>query len=195
MMKKEPIVAFCPCSRKEWRQWLEDNHQNRDAVWLIQYKKESQKASITWEESVEEALCFGWIDGKRKSIDKESYRQFFCKRKPDSTWSQINKEKIKKLTDQGHMRQAGLEAIETAKSNGSWSLLDEVEALTIPEDLHAAFLCYPGSEETFLQWSKSIKKMALHWIVMAKRPETRQRRIDKVVSLAYLKEKPKVFRY
>ncbi|AWW31959.1 hypothetical protein DN752_18450 [Echinicola strongylocentroti] len=193
-MTKTAIETFCPSGRKDWRQWLEDNHQTQEAVWLIQYKKASKKASLSWEEAVEEALCFGWIDGKRKSISNESYQQFFCKRKASSTWSQINKEKVKQLMDQGHMRKAGMEAIETAKQNGSWTILDGVEALVIPEDLQVAFSGYLGSEETFSEWSKSTKKMALHWIVMAKRPETRKRRIDKVVSMAYKKERPKIFR-
>ncbi|QDH79693.1 hypothetical protein FKX85_11860 [Echinicola soli] len=193
-MKEASIATFCPSGRKDWRQWLEDNHQIQDAVWLVQYKKVSKKASLSWEEAVEEALCFGWIDGKRKSISNESYRQFFCKRKATSTWSRINKEKVKQLMDQGRMRKAGVEAIETAKRNGAWSMLDEVEALVIPEDLQVAFSHYPGSKVTFSEWSKSTKKMALHWIVMAKRPETRQRRIDKVVAMANRKERPKVFK-
>jgi uncharacterized protein YdeI (YjbR/CyaY-like superfamily) len=186
--------TFCPASRQEWRDWLQANHASRQSIWLIYYKKQSGKQSLTWSEAVDEALCFGWIDSTRKTIDDEQFVQFFCRRKPNSGWSKINKEKIERLTASGLMFPAGLAAVETAKLNGSWTTLDEVEDLTVPEDLEQAFGMRPGSETFFAGLSKSQRKIMLHWITTAKRPETRQKRIDELAALAAQQLKPKQFR-
>ncbi|MES2796119.1 MAG: YdeI/OmpD-associated family protein [Bacteroidota bacterium] len=178
------IETFCPASRQEWRDWLMKNHDLKQSVWLVQYKKSSGIPSLTWSESVDEALCFGWIDSVRKPIDHEKFIQFFSRRKPKGTWSKINKEKIKQLIDANLMTQAGFESIEKAKQNGSWTILDEVEELTIPPDLVAAFKNQPKAEEYFLSLSKSAKKILLHSLVFAKRPETRENRINKIIGLA-----------
>jgi uncharacterized protein YdeI (YjbR/CyaY-like superfamily) len=160
---------------------------------LIFYKKSSGKPTLSYEEAVEEALCFGWIDSKAKPIDEEKHMQFFTRRKPKSGWSLINKKRVQALIDKKLMATAGLEAIETAKQNGAWTLLDEVEAMTIPPDLSAAFKKAAKAEEFFMQLSNSTKKMMLQWIVFAKRPETRQKRINEIVTLAAKKTKPKQF--
>lgn len=104
---------------------MQENHISKQAVWLVFYNKKSDKKSITWSDAVDEALCFGWIDNKKISIDKETSYQFFCKRKPKSTWSKINKEKIELLIEQGIMTELGLAIIETAKQHGSWTILDK----------------------------------------------------------------------
>lgn len=174
--------TFCPTSREEWRQWLQEYHIDEQSVWLVQYKVKSKKKSITWTEAVEEALCFGWIDSVRKTIDDESFKQYFCKRKPKSTWSKINKDKVALFTEQGLMAEAGLLTIEIAKKNGSWTILDEVDAMIIPADLEEAFAKQPNSKEKYLLLSKSNQKMLLHRITFAKRPETRQKRIDEIVA-------------
>ncbi|WP_310589106.1 YdeI/OmpD-associated family protein [Runella aurantiaca] len=150
--------------------------------------------SITWSEAVDQALCFGWIDSTSKPIDDEKFMQFFCKRKPKSVWSKINKEKVLRLTEAGLMTQAGFESIETAKLNGSWNILDEVEELTIPQDLTDELKMKPVAEEFFLSLSKSVRKSILQWLVLAKRPETRQNRITEIAELAAQKLKPKQFR-
>ncbi|MFA7326780.1 MAG: YdeI/OmpD-associated family protein [Candidatus Kapaibacterium sp.] len=186
--------TFCPSSREEWRQWLEENHMEEESVWLVQYKVKSKKTSIPWSDAVEEALCFGWIDSVRRTIDDESYKQYFCKRKPKSTWSKINKEKVEQLTSQGLMADAGLLTIEIAKKNGSWTILDGVEALIVPTDLEQAFDKQPNSKEYYLSLSKSIQKMLLAWVVLAKRPETRQKRIDEIASQAAQQKLPKHIR-
>lgn len=193
-MQKMEIETFCPESREEWRQWLKENHNSSQSVWLVQFKQKSDKPSITWSESVDEALCFGWIDSTRKTIDEESFVQFFCKRKPTSNWSKINKAKVQRLTEEGLMAEAGLKSVEIAKQNGSWSILDEVEELIVPKDLKEAFQLQPGSEQFFNILSKSVKKMILQWIVLAKRAETRQKRIIEIAELAAQKLKPKQFR-
>jgi uncharacterized protein YdeI (YjbR/CyaY-like superfamily) len=192
MEKKEP-ETFCPASRKEWRKWLKENHQTKQSISLILYKKESGKPTLDWSEAVEEALCFGWIDSTRRPLDKERFLQFFSKRKPKGTWSKVNKEKVKQLIADGLMTKAGLESIETAKQNGAWTILDTVEELTIPKDLEKEFKAHPGSKKYFMSLSKSVKKMMLHWLVMAKRPETRQKRITEIAEQAGKGMKPKQF--
>src|SRR5690606_8987675 len=137
--------------------------------------------SVTWSEAVDVALCLGWLDSKKIKIDSESSKQFFSKRKAKSTWSKINKEKVKKLIDNGLMTQAGFEIIDVAKQNGSWNILDKIEELIIPKDLEKSFRKHKGSKDFFLGLSKTLKKIMLHWIIFAKRTETRQKRIEEVV--------------
>ena len=170
------IEDYCPLDKQDWRKWLEVNHQKKDAVWLIFYKKKSPNYNLSWSESVDEALCFGWIDSTKKTIDGERYRQYFSKRKPKSIWSKINKDKVDSLTAENLMHQAGYKSIEIAKENGSWFTVDEVEALIIPEDLKIEFDKREGALEFYESLSKSAKKILLSWIVLAKRPETKQKK-------------------
>jgi uncharacterized protein YdeI (YjbR/CyaY-like superfamily) len=143
---------------------------------------------------VDEALCFGWIDSKKVKIDEETSHQFFSRRKPNSTWSKINKEKIENLISKGLMKEAGLACIDIAKQNGSWTILDEVEALIIPADLSHALSQNPNAENFFLNVSKSVKKIMLSWLVFAKTTETRQKRINEIVESAAMGLKPKHMR-
>lgn len=190
-MLNEEIEIFYPTSLSAWRKWLEKNHLSKQAVWVVFYKKGSDHKSITWSEAVDVALCFGWIDSKKIKIDEVQSHQFFSKRKPKSTWSKINKLKVELLIDQGLMTEAGYKSIETAKENGSWTILEEVEELIIPDDLETAFQNQPNAKEFFLSLSKSNRKAILQWIVLAKRPETRQNRITETVDLSEKKLKPK----
>lgn len=180
-------------TKAEWREWLEKNHQSEQSIWLVCNTKKSNLPMIYWTELVDEALCFGWIDSTRKTIDENSFMQLFSRRKPNSTWSKINKEKVEKLIENNLMRKAGLDCIRIAQENGSWNILDSVEGLEIPEDLNEAFKMYSGSQAYFESLSKSVKKMLLQWIVLAKRPETRQKRIDEIAIHAAQKKKPKQF--
>jgi len=188
------IEDYCPNSKEEWRKWLELNRNKKDAIWLIFYKKKSPNHNLSWSESVDEALCFGWIDSTKRTIDSEKYKQYFSKRKVKSNWSKINKDKIKTLIDQGLMEEEGYKSIEIAKENGSWTILDGVEALVIPEDLKEEFINYKDSAEYFDSLSKSVKKILLYWIVSAKRPETKKKRIIEVAENAGRNLKPKQFR-
>src|SRR5690554_22856 len=138
-MREQETEIFYPRSVAEWQEWLEENHSAKTSVWLVQYHKASGIPSISWSQAVDVALCFGWIDSKKVSIEKGKTRQFFSKRKAKSTWSKINKDKVAGLIEAGLMTQAGLDTVEIAQKNGSWTLLDEVEALMIPEDLERAF--------------------------------------------------------
>ena len=180
-MESTEIEVFCPASQQEWRQWLEENHCSKQSVWLIYYKKQAQMPSISWSEAVDEALCFGWIDSTAKPIDEHTYRQFFTKRKPKSVWSKVNKDKIERFIKDGLMAEAGYKAIEIAKQNGSWTTLDDVEALIIPEDLALAFQKNSGLKEIFLNLSRSVIKNHLYRLALAKRPETRQQRIKGII--------------
>jgi uncharacterized protein YdeI (YjbR/CyaY-like superfamily) len=192
-MQKTVAETFYPKSQKAWRQWLQKNHEKKQSIWLVCYKAKSGRPSISWSDAVDEALCFGWIDSTRKTIDEEKFVQFFSKRKTGSTWSKINKEKVKRLIDGGLMAPAGFDSIERAKQNGTWSVLDDVEELVIPKDLQKEFKSQPGSKSFFMSLSKSVKKMMLQWITLAKRPETRDKRIKEIALHSGKKQKPKQF--
>lgn len=191
MPTPKDIDTFYPKSQKEWREWLKKNHNTKTSIWLVQYKKASGKATIGWSEAVDEALCFGWIDSTRKTLDSESFIQYFGRRKPGSTWSKINKEKVERLIEKKLMTKAGLACIETAKQNGSWNILDTVEELLVPAALEKAFKAHPGSKLYFESLSKSVKKMILHRIAMAKQDETKAKRIKEIAESAAKKQKPK----
>ncbi|MCS4224694.1 YdeI family protein [Sphingobacterium sp. BIGb0165] len=193
-MHNKDIDTYYPQSQTDWRQWLDENHLSRQSVWLVFYTKKSNVPSLSWSEAVDEALCFGWIDSTRKTIDDISFIQFFTKRKPKSNWSKINKEKVQQLSESGRMTKVGLECVEVAKQNASWILLDEIEELIIPNDLEIAFEKHNGSKDYFLSLSKSTRKIILGWIILVKKPETRQKRIVEVVESAALNLKPRHLR-
>jgi uncharacterized protein YdeI (YjbR/CyaY-like superfamily) len=186
---KDGIQTFYPHDRNEWRKWLEENHQKAKSVWLILYRKQSQKPSVTYEESVEEALCFGWIDSKPNKRDEESFYQFFSQRNVKSKWSKLNKERVEKLIEQGKMTPSGMKLIEIAKENGTWTALDEVEALMIPEDLKICLESNPPAFEYFEAFPKSVKRGILEWILSAKQLTTREKRITETVRLAALNQR------
>lgn len=191
---EQEFETFYPKSRQEWREWLEDNHLEKQSIWLIYYKKKTNIPTVTYSDAVDEALCFGWIDSKAKSIDEKKSMQFFSKRKVKSVWSKVNKDKVARLDEAGLMAQAGLNSVEIAKRNGCWTILDEAEALIIPNDLEIEFQKSPNSKGYFLSLSRSDKRNILQWLTMAKRPETRMKRMEEIVELASEKLKPKQFR-
>jgi uncharacterized protein YdeI (YjbR/CyaY-like superfamily) len=186
--------TFHPEDQEPWRWWLTENHKTKKSIWVIFYKLSSGKQKLNWGNAVDEALCFGWIDSTKKTLDEERYIQYFSKRKPTSTWSRTNKEKVDQLISTGKMMPAGLNRIEEAKDNGSWTFLDDIEALIIPTDLTAALQAQKGAEEFFLALSKSDKKILLYWVISAKRPATREKRISEIVVNAKQGLKPKQFR-
>ena len=145
-MSEKETEHFYPENQQQWRKWLQKHHVQKQSIWLIYYKKASGIPTISWSEAVDVALCFGWIDSTRKTLDEKRSIQFFTKRKAQSTWSKINKAKVQKLMDEGSMAPAGLKSVELAKQNGSWSILDEVEELTKPKDLEKEFKKHAGSK-------------------------------------------------
>jgi uncharacterized protein YdeI (YjbR/CyaY-like superfamily) len=191
---EKELETFYPKSRNEWREWLQDNHDKKQSIWLIYFKKKSNIPTVSYSDAVDEALCFGWIDSKSKPVDEEKFMQFFSKRKANSVWSKINKEKIDRLTKEGLMTKAGFEIIETAKQNGYWTILDDAEALIIPADLEEEFQRRQNAKEYFMSLSRSDKRNILQWLTLAKRQETRQKRITEIAELASQNLKPKQFR-
>ncbi len=187
------IKTFYPTSKAAWRAWLNDNHETEASVWVIFCKKDSGMPSLLWSDAVDEALCYGWIDSVKKTLDAERFIQFFCPRKPTSMWSKINKDKVEKLTTANLMTPAGLACITLAKLNGTWSILDDVEALIIPPDLDVALSANPGAKAFFISQTKTAKKMMLSWLVMAKQDSTRQKRIAEIAEHAAENRKPKQF--
>lgn len=186
--------TVCPASPQHWREWLQAHHAERQSVWLIYHKKQSGTPSLTWSQAVDEALCFGWIDSRAQPIDGERYQQFFSRRKPGSGWSKINKAKVERLIAAGLMTPAGLASIETAKQNGTWTLLDDVEELRLPADLAESLQASPLATSFFEDLSRTDKRNMLHWLLQAKRPATRQKRIAEIVDLAAQHLKPVQYR-
>ena len=193
-MSIEKATSFHPTNIQEWRKWLESHHITHDSVWLIMNKMKSGNRSFGWSEAVDEALCFGWIDSVARTIDDETYKQYFSKRKANSTWSRVNKVKIERLIAEGLMLEAGLKTIEIAKQNGSWEILDDAEDGILPDDLIQKLEEYPDAKEYVLGLSMSVRKMLLSWIALAKRPETREKRIVEIAENAAIGQKPKFMR-
>lgn len=188
----ERLESIYASDRASWREWLEQNHRTSSGIWLIYYKVKSGKPSVLYAEAVKEALCFGWIDSKVKSIDEERYRQIFTPRKPKSVWSKLNKQYVEELIDQKLMTDAGLTKILAAKQDNSWTILDAIEALVIPADLIAALGNNQTAQQNFEQFGNSSKKNILFWIESAKRPETRLKRVEQTEIAAARNKNPLV---
>ncbi len=173
-----------PRTRAQWRAWLARNHTRRDSVWLVYYKKHTGKGGIVYDEAVEEALCFGWIDSVPRSLDEERWQQLFSPRKPRSPWSALNKKRIARLTRAGLMKPPGLAKITAAKKDGSWSALDAIERLSVPRDLSTALRSAKGARASWDAFSPSSRKAILWWIASAKTDATRAKRVKETVRLA-----------
>jgi uncharacterized protein YdeI (YjbR/CyaY-like superfamily) len=181
---KEPKRCRTFASRKEWRAWLMKHHANVREAWLLHYKKGAATRSLTYEEAVEEALCFGWIDGLLRSIDDETYALRYSPRKPRSTWSEINKRRAERLIKHGQMSAAGLAKIAEAQANGEWEAATIRENVTmIPVDLLRE-LKKNKAWGAFRNWPASRKKQYLSWLSSAKKPETRRKRVRTIVEMA-----------
>ena len=172
-----------PASRAEWRAWLAANHDDSTGVWLEVQKKRSALPGVGYDEAVEEALCFGWIDSRVRRLDEDRFEQWYCPRRRGSIWSQPNKERVERLKRAGLMARAGLARVEAAMGDGSWGLLDEIEALVVPADLASA-LEAAGSVGGFEGLPASTRKQVLYWVSTARRPQTRAQRITAVVEAA-----------
>lgn len=182
-----PENAIQPATRAAWRRWLERHHARTGGVWFVYYKQGSGKRRYSYEDVIEEALCFGWIDGVARALDDERAMLWLAPRRPRSVWSAINKQRIARVIDAGLMHAAGLAKIDAAKRDGSWSTYDSVYRLEIPADLASALKRTPGAAANFAAFPKSVKKPLLAWIAQAKRPETRTRRVAEVARRAAAK--------
>jgi uncharacterized protein YdeI (YjbR/CyaY-like superfamily) len=179
-----PADAIRPSTREEWRAWLDQHHARSNGVRVVLFKKSAGKAQLDYDGAVEEALCYGWIDSRVNSLDAERTIIRFTPRRPRSVWSRLNKSRIERLMATGLMRPAGLRRIEEAKRDGSWTSLDAIEALEIPADLADAFNSVPAARANFHQFPPSSRQIILWWIASARRPRTRQQRIEETVRLA-----------
>jgi uncharacterized protein YdeI (YjbR/CyaY-like superfamily) len=181
---KAPENAIHLTTREEWRAWLAQNYTRAQGIWLISDKRATGRPRIEYEDAVEEALCFGWIDGQASTLDEQRGMQWFAPRKPGSTWAKSNKERVARLIAEGRMTPAGLAKIEAARQDGSWNTLDDLAALGIPPDLQAALDASPPAGTFFENFPPSVKQNILYWIYVAKRPETRRKRIEETARLA-----------
>jgi uncharacterized protein YdeI (YjbR/CyaY-like superfamily) len=170
-------------SDAEWREWLHNNHQTSKGVYLIFYKVAHENDSMRWEEAVNVALCYGWIDSTVKSLGDGKRRQYFTPRNPKSVWSALNKRYIEELSANGLMHESGKKIIDIGKQNGSWTALDTVENGIIPDDLQAAFNKNIKALENYQSFAPSYRKSYLYWLNQAKREETRQKRIEDIIDL------------
>jgi uncharacterized protein YdeI (YjbR/CyaY-like superfamily) len=181
---RRPANSLHPATRAEWRAWLEAHHQRPEGLWLVLWKKSSGKPALAYDDIVEEALAFGWVDSKTNGLDEHRSMLWLAPRKPGSLWSGPNKERVQRLQSAGLMAAAGQAKVHAAQCDGTWSALDGVEALDVPDDLHAALARHANAARHFNNFPRSAKRGILEWILQAKRADTRARRIDETARLA-----------
>lgn len=176
-------------SREEWRAWLEAHHEQRESILLVTHRKGTSEHYIPYPEIVEEALCFGWIDSTKRRIDDTRSTLLISPRRPRSGWSAVNKARVQKLIAEGRMNPAGMAKIEQAKEDGSWTRLDETEANIMPEELAQALERDRDALANFAAFSPSYRRIMFGWVREAKRAETRERRINRIVAAAARNER------
>jgi uncharacterized protein YdeI (YjbR/CyaY-like superfamily) len=181
---KNNIQTFYARTRNEWRKWLENNCQSKQSVCLIIYHKKSKTPSVHFREAIEEAVCFGWVDSKANKRDDESFYLIFSQRNPKSNWGKVSKERAEKMIKEGLMTPHGQALIDIAKEIGTWEALADAHNEVLPDDLQKLFDKNEIAYKNFQAFLPSSKRMILEWILKAKKPETRQRRIEQTVELA-----------
>jgi uncharacterized protein YdeI (YjbR/CyaY-like superfamily) len=181
-------------TRAGWREWLVENHEKSTGVWLVSWRSSTGRPSVAYEESVEEALCVGWVDSKGGKIDEERSKLWFAPRNPRSAWARTNKERVARLEAAGLMLPAGRRSVEVAKANGTWTMLDDVENLVVPPDLEAAFAALPGAREHWDAFPRSARRAILEWIVQARTEPTRAKRIAETAAKAAAGERANQWR-
>ena len=181
---------YC-ASVREWHHWLEKYRAQEKEVWLLRYKKNSGTPSVTYSEAVEEAISFGWIDGKVKGIDSEKSAIRFSPRKTKSIWSKTNKDRAERLVKEGRMTPSGKATIEAAKKSGAWDKAYDTRKITEPpDDLLEALSGNKEAKENFEKFAPGYRNQYMLWIDDAKTPETRKRRINAVVVRSGMNKKP-----
>lgn len=183
-MTLPPDNSVHPLTRPEWRSWLAQHHTQRAGVWFISFKQATNQLRVTYDEAVEEALCWGWIDSKPRKLDDERSMLWFAPRKPKTGWSKPNKERVERMIEAGLMQPAGLAKIDAAKADGSWTALDSIELLEVPPDLAEALAGNAAAQQYWDGFPRSVKRGILEWIASAKKGETRAKRIEETVRLA-----------
>lgn len=175
--------------RGAWRAWLEANHARAQGVWVVSRRKQADRSQLDYDALVEEALCFGWVDGRVQPVDEERIMQLVTPRRNGSAWARSNKERVARLAAAGAMAVAGTQVVETAKADGSWNRYDSAEALEIPPDLDAALAASASAAANFDAFSDAAKRAILRWLIDAKRPETRAKRVAETVVQAARNER------
>ena len=191
---KVPENSVHADTRKHWRAWLQKHHSQVEGVWLALWKKSSGRVALTYEEAVEEALCFGWIDSKPNKLDAQRSRLWFAPRKPGTGWSRLNKTRVEHLIATRQMASAGIAKVEAAKADGSWNALDAIENLEVSDDLGKVLSQLPLATLHFEAFPRSAKRSILEWIANAKTPETRTKRIAETARLAAVNERANQWR-
>ncbi len=192
-MARRPLQdapEFEAASREELRAWLARHHATASGTWLVTYKKSDPDRYVAYDEIVEECLCFGWVDSLPRTKDAARSMLWIAPRKAGSNWSKVNKERIARLEAQGRMTEAGRQVVERAQADGSWTRLDAVERLEVPADLDAAFAERPGARANWDAFPRTVKRGVLEWILNAKRPETRRKRIEETARLTAENTRP-----
>ena len=175
---------FEPTSVAEWSDWLERHHAEAPGVWLVTPRRASSRRTVDYDSAVVEALRFGWVDATVRPLDEERAMQWFCPRKPGSGWASSNKQRIERLRAEGRLEPAGELVVRLAQESGTWTMYDDVEALVVPADLAAALAARPAARTAWDGFSPSARKLMLTWLVQAKRPETREKRIAEIADKA-----------
>ncbi len=170
--------------RATWRAWLEANHATARGAWLVTWRPSSGRRGLDYEAAIEEALCFGWVDSTGGRYDELRGKLYFAVRKPRSGWAATNKARVERLIAAGRMAPAGRAAIERARANGSWEILDTVERLEVPADLALALDARPPAGANFAGFPPSARKQMLGYVAMAVRPATRTSRIEEIAVAA-----------
>jgi uncharacterized protein YdeI (YjbR/CyaY-like superfamily) len=177
-------------SAAEWRRWLQRNHAKSQGEWVYMYKKRA-KTGLRYQDALDEALCFGWIDGQIHAVDAEKFRQRWTPRRKGSVWSQANKDRVKRLMAEGKMCEAGLAEVRQARKSGRWqAAYTNRREDSVPQDLERALRVDPEAWRNFNGLAKTYRNMYAGWVRDAKRPETRQRRIAAVVGRSLRNLKP-----
>lgn len=177
-------MRFTPRNRGHWRTWLEENHAKAAEVWLVFLKQRTGRANLSYNDAVEEALCFGWIDGVKRSIDDDRYMHRFTPRKSNSRWSKSNKARAQRMIKAGQMAPAGKRSIQQAKKNGRWSESQTVRvSFSMPPELSRRLKRDAKASEFFESLAPSYQRQYIAWIATAKRPETKKRRLDEALEL------------
>jgi len=184
MKGRTPADTFHPLTIAQWRAWLQKNHATSSGVWLVSYKKDTGQPRVDYEAAVTEAICFGWIDSKPRTLDEARSMLWFAPRKPGSGWSRKNKERAERAIATKRMTPAGARKIAAARKDGSWNALDAVERLEVPPDLAEALSGHAGAATHFDAFPRSVKRSILEWIGNAKTSPTRLRRIEETARLA-----------
>lgn len=170
-------------SRAGWRAWLTQNYRQDESIWLVTFKK-NKGPYVSYDEIVDEAICFGWIDSRVAKLDETRSMLLLSPRRGGSAWSKVNKDRVERVTLAGLMTPVGQLLIDQAKVDGTWDKLNDVDALIEPEDLQTALATTPGAQKYWDIFPPSSRRGILEWINAAKRPETRANRIAQTASLA-----------